>query len=344
MPWYEHAATSPDSASLLAAQAHQSILTKPSGALGVLETVAEQFAAWQGKVNPQLDNVAVRIFAGDHGVCAQGVSAFPQEVTVQMIANFCAGGAAISVLSAEAGADLSVINMGVANPLMSSDGVIDVQLMAGTHDFTEQPAMTMDIVFSAMAAGAAQVPSNAQLCIGGEMGIGNTTSASAIYCALLSVDPVITVGPGAGVDERGVHKKQAVIAKALALHSAHLDNPLAILRCLGGLEIAALTGFYIASAQAGIPALVDGSISTAAALLACRINPSVRAWLLFAHESAEPAHKIALNVLDATPLLNLGMRLGEGSGAALAVGLLRSALALHNNMATFEQAGVSSAQ
>ncbi|MBX2808581.1 MAG: nicotinate-nucleotide--dimethylbenzimidazole phosphoribosyltransferase [Cellvibrionaceae bacterium] len=344
-PWFEQAVHPLDKDSLQQARLQQSLLTKPAGSLGRLEAIAESFAAWQGRVHPQLARIQVVVFAGDHGVCQQQVSVFPQRVTAQMVSNFLEGGAAISVLSRQIGAVLSVVNMGMVNPISPSyrqhPSLCNVDIAAGTADFSEQPAMTEAQVAQALTAGREQVDAQApDLFIGGEMGIGNTTAAAAIYAALLDFSAEQVVGPGTGVDAQGLARKQAAVSRALALHSEHLHSPYEVLRCVGGLEIAGLVGSFIACAQRGIPVLVDGFIATAAALVAVRLNAQVKHWLLFAHQSAEPAHRRALAELDAVPLLDLGMRLGEGSGAALAVPLLQSALALHNSMATFDGAGV----
>ena len=327
------------------ARAHQAILTKPANSLGELENIAIKFAGWQGQVKPQCSKILVRVFAGDHGVCAHGVSAFPQAVTAQMIDNFISGGAAISVLSKQLDADFAVVNVGTINPTDDSAGLVNVQLAPGTDDFVNQPAMSEAIMLAALDAGRQQVHSSgAHVFIGGDMGIGNTTSASAIYSTLLDLSPEITVGPGTGVDKTGLEKKRHVLYQAFNFHGEDIDSPLAILQRLGGLEIAGLVGAYISAGQAGIPILVDGFITTAAALLAVEINPSLREWLLFAHVSAEPAHIHALKKLDATPLLDLRMRVGEGSGAAVAMPLISNALALHNEMATFADAGVSASE
>lgn len=340
--WINEPCAALNESALKDAKARQANLTKPAGSLGLLETIAEQFAAWQGQQKPVCDNVLVRVFAADHGVCAQGVSAFAQEVTAQMVANFIHGGAAISVLSKQLNADFSVINMGTINPIENAPKLLNAQLANGTNDFTQGCAMTEEVLQQALQVGRKQViNSKADLFIGGEMGIGNTTSASAIYSALLNLAPEVTVGPGTGVDAHGIKTKRQVIYRAFNYHGAALDSPLNILRCVGGLEIAGLVGAYIAAAQTGTPILVDGFITTAAALIAIRLNAGVRDWMLFAHKSAEPAHRNALDTLDAEPLLDLGMRLGEGSGAAIAVPLIQSALSLHNNMATFTDANVS---
>ncbi len=340
--WYTQSAAPIDRLTHKKAEKHQENLTKPIGALGELEHIATKFAGFQRKLNPQLKRVVIRVFAADHGVCAQNISAFPQAVTVQMIQNFVNGGAAISVLAKHLNAEFSVINMGTANPLISEEGVCHRAIAPGTRDFSEEAAMTDTQCLEALKAGAESV-SDCDLFIGGEMGIGNTTSASAIYSALLDISATHSVGPGTGLDTAGQERKAAIITRALTLHAETIKSPLGVLQSLGGFEITALVGSYIASAQRGIPVLVDGFISTAAALLAQRLNPSVTEWLLYSHRSAEPAHQLALEALNAKPFLNLGMRLGEGSGAAVCVELLQTALRLHNEMATFEQAGVSEA-
>ncbi len=328
-----------------AALARQEQLTKPPGSLGKLEAIAVQLAALQDTDRPQMERVQISIFAADHGVAAEGVSAFPQAVTVEMVKNFARGGAAISVLAKQANATLEVVNLGTVLPVEPMAKVRDERIAAGTANFAQCPAMTDAQLAAALQAGHAAVlrakQEGAHLFIGGEMGIANTTSASAIACALLRESPQLLAGPGTGLDNKGVAHKAAVIQRALELHRTNLAQPLDVLRHVGGFEIAALAGAYLAAAQNGIPALVDGFISSVAALTAVRFNPNVRNWLLFAHTSAEPGHQRVLAALDAQPLLQLGMRLGEGSGAATAVPLLQLACALHNNMATFAEAQVS---
>lgn len=319
---------------------YQNTLTKPQGSLGNLENFATQFCGYQNTLKPRLETICVRVFAGDHGVCAQGVSAFPQEVTAQMIENFVRGGAAISVLSKALDADFSVVNMGIANPLISAEGVVDSAVGPGTQDFSQQAAMTEAQCIKALHAGKASV-TEADIFIGGEMGIGNTSAASAIYSVLLDIPVESAVGPGTGLNREGVQHKQKVIEAAISRHGSELTSSLKVLQHLGGFEIGALCGAYIHCAQIGIPVLVDGFISTSAALLAQKINPSIKPWLLYSHQSAEPAHKLAIESLGVTPILNLGMRLGEGSGAAVALPIIQSALLLHSHMATFDQAGVS---
>ncbi len=342
--WLTDTVAAVDQEALALAVARQTQLTKPPGSLGRLETVALQFAGWQGVERPGLERICVRVFAADHGVCAQGVSAFPQIVTTQMIANFLKGGAAISVLSRHLRADFGLYSLGTVHPLPELDGLNDCGIAPGTQDFTQAAAMTVEQLSQALLTGAESLPlSTPHLFIGGEMGIGNTTSASALFSALLDLPPNRTAGPGTGVDAAGVVRKCQVIERGLKRHQAAIaaGGVLAALRCLGGFEIAALTGAYVSSAQCGIPILVDGFISTAAALCAVRINPGVADWMLFAHRSAEPAHQLALRQMGAEPLLDLQMRLGEGSGAAIAVPLLQAAVALHNGMASFTDAGVS---
>jgi nicotinate-nucleotide--dimethylbenzimidazole phosphoribosyltransferase len=322
----------------------QAELTKPAGSLGRLETLAARLAAMQASERPSLARVWISVFAADHGVAEEGVSAYPQSVTREMCRVFVAGGAAISVLAREIGAALEVVDAGVAEPL-ASPGIVDARAGSGTANFTRGAAMSETQRDRALGGGTEAVSRarsyDAQLFIGGEMGIANTTAAAALACALLRVGPERLVGPGTGLDAAGVRRKCEVIETALRLHGEALDAPAEILRRLGGFEIAALTGAYLAAAAASIPVLVDGFIASVAALLAVRVQPACADWFLYAHRSAEPGHRLVLEELGAEPLIDLGMRLGEGSGAGLAVPLLRAACALHNQMATFTEAGVS---
>jgi nicotinate-nucleotide--dimethylbenzimidazole phosphoribosyltransferase len=346
-PWWTAAIHPIDTAAESAALARQSQLTKPAGSLGRMEDIAVRLAALQGRAHPAADRVSICIFAGDHGVVAENVSAFPQAVTQQMMLNFTRGGAAISVLARHLQAGLRVINVGTLAAEGSVPGVIDRIAAAGTRNFCEQPAMTHAELADALQAGRDEArlaaEAGADLLVGGEMGIGNTTAATAILSALLKLAPAEVAGPGTGLDPEGVHRKAHVVARALELHADHLDSPLDILRCLGGFEIAALTGFYLEGALQRKAVLVDGFICTAAALLALRLNPGVKDALFFSHCSAEPGFRSVLSALPTPPLLDLGLRLGEGSGAALCVPLLRAACALHNGMATFAEAAVSTA-
>lgn len=328
------------------ARRHQERLTKPLGSLGRLEELAIALAGMQRTLVPSAEWAPVIIFAGDHGVVAQGVSAYPAAVTVEMLKNFASGGAAISVLARVLSLPLSVVDAGSLLEGAIS-GVQQDKPRRGSRDFTSERALTVDEVAFALGCGrrgvARAVSRGADVLILGEMGIGNTTSAAAIACALTGRPPDDIVGLGTGIDAASLDRKFCAIEKALNLHSLAAGNaePLGILEAVGGLEIAALTGAIIASAQAGIPVLVDGFIVSVAALAAVRLNPSCRPWMLFSHRSAERGHRIVLEALAANPILDLEMRLGEGSGAAIALPILRLACALHNGMATFEQAAVS---
>ncbi len=322
----------------------QAQLTKPAGSLGRLEEAALKMARLLGTPQPKAERVSITVFAADHGVAVEGISAFPQSVTAAMVRNFATGGAAISVLARELEAALEVINLGTVEDPGAHPGVLDLRLAPGTANFATEPAMTSEQLFRAMNAGRHSAErahiQGAQLFIGGEMGIGNTTSAAALAAALLRRSAGEVVGPGTGLDEKGVRHKGEVIERALALHGSHLEHPLEVLRRLGGFEIAGLAGAFIACAQMGLPVLVDGFIATAAALTAERLRPGAIDWFLFSHASAEPGHAALCEALGAKPLLDLGMRLGEGSGAATAVPLIRLACALHNEMATFAEAGL----
>jgi nicotinate-nucleotide--dimethylbenzimidazole phosphoribosyltransferase len=346
LQWLEQPIRRPDAQVSAAARARQESLTKPPGSLGELESLAVRLAGWQGTLLPRVDRVHISVFAADHGVTAEGISAFPAAVTAEMIRNFTRGGAAISVLARTLGASLEVINLGTINDAsVAGCAALTLHLGAGTANFTTGPAMTSEQLAAALAAGRESAERAqdhaAQLYIGGEMGIGNTTAASAIACALLGAPAADLVGPGTGLSAAGVAHKASVIERALALHRAHLREPSEVLRRLGGFEIAALTGAYLRCAQLGVPALVDGFIASTAALAASRIEPRAREWWLFAHRSREPGHAAVLAALEARALIDLGMRLGEASGAACAVPLLRLACELHAGMATFAQAGVS---
>lgn len=346
--WWKAPVAELDNQAGEAARQRQDQLTKPPGSLGRLEGVAIALAAMQGREKPNLEQIGVCIFAGDHGVVEEGVAAFPQAVTQQMLANFVAGGAAIAVLSKALEARLEVVDVGTLAP-QPLPGVIWAKAGTATANFCQGPAMTAAQLDVALEQGRQAVQraqaAGAQLFIGGDMGIGNTTAAAALGCALLGLTGADLAGPGTGLNAEGVARKAAVIDRAQVLHGlgAADGDAARALQCVGGFEIAALAGAYIAAAQAGLPALVDGFITTAAALAACRMNPAARDWLLFSHGSAEPGHVRLLAALQARPLLGLDLRLGEGSGAALAVPLLRLACELHAGMATFAEAGVSGA-
>ena len=339
--WFFDDVKAIDKTALEKAVHKQASLTKPPGSLGVLEQVAIAFSGWQNSLNPTVDHIQIAIFAADHGVAAEGVSAFPQAVTTEMIKNFSRGGAAICVLAKQIEADFEVVNLGTVTPCDDLPLVKNRALAPGTKNMANEAAMTKADCLSAMCAGKEQVSTSTKLFIGGEMGIGNTTAAAALVCALTGADAEEIVGRGTGIDNETLQLKRRVVEKALHRHIEESSSPLHCLQCVGGLEIAALVGAYIACAQQGIPVLVDGFISSAAALAAIKINPGSRQWMLFSHASNETGHRTLLDALDATPLVDLQMRLGEGSGAALVVPLIRSACSLQSHMATFEEAEVS---
>ncbi|MCW8885765.1 MAG: nicotinate-nucleotide--dimethylbenzimidazole phosphoribosyltransferase [Motiliproteus sp.] len=326
----------------------QNQLTKPAGSLGCLEQLAVQLASMQGVAKPQLKNIQISVFAADHGVAEEGVSAFPQAVTAQMIANFAHGGAAVCVLARQHQAGFEVINLGTVAEVADLPAVRTEVIARSSANFCVQAAMTESQLQRALDSGASAIDraqeKGAALFVGGEMGIANTTSATALSAALTQLNPSQLAGPGTGIGSEKLNHKVAVIERALNYHRDSLQQPIEVLRRLGGFEIAALAGAYIRAGQIGMPVLVDGFISSAAALVATRVNAGVRDWLLFSHNSAEPGHQLVLAELEAHPLLDLQMRLGEGSGAALAIPLLRSACELHSQMATFEEASVAEKQ
>ena len=309
-----------------AALARQDTLTKPQGSLGRLEALAAWLARWQGRALPRLDKVEIIVFAGSHGITARGVSAFPAEVTAQMVANFAAGGAAINQLARSAGAGLTVVPLEIERP---------------TADFTIAPAMAEGEFLAAVATGFEAVPADADLLCLGEMGIGNTTAAAALAAALFGGSGSDWVGRGTGVDDAGLGRKAAAVDAALNHHGLVLADPLAALAAVGGRELAAIFGATLAARLHGIPLLLDGFVCTAAAAPLARLHGAGLAHAVAAHVSAEAGHRRLLQRLVLEPLLDLGMRLGEGSGACLAVNIVRSALACHNGMASFAEAGVS---
>jgi len=334
-----------------AAAERQAQLTKPPGSLGRLEEIAITLAAMHGEVCPTVDPVRILVFAADHGVAGAGVSAYPQSVTAQMVANMASGGAAISVLARTLDVDLELIVLGTVCELDGASLPPSVRLIGigpSTQDFSREPAMSNAELDTCLGAGRAAVEravadQGCQLIVGGEMGIGNSTAATALGCALLDRPAPELTGPGTGLDATGIARKAALIERALHLHRTALDTPKETLRRVAGFEIAALAGVYLRAAQLGIPVFVDGFIAASAALAATRILPGTRDWMLFGHSSREPGHAVLLDALDAKPLLDLGLRLGEGSGAASALPLLRLACALHREMASFAEAGVDGA-
>jgi nicotinate-nucleotide--dimethylbenzimidazole phosphoribosyltransferase len=328
-----------------AARAALDAKTKPRGSLGRLEDLAVRVAEIRGTAEPGQLRAAVVVAAADHGVAARGVSAYPQEVTAQMLANFAAGGAAICVLARRAGADLRVYDLGVAAPPVP--GVRDLRVAAGTADLTTGPAMTRTQLDRCLAVGTSVAAELADDDIGivalGEMGIGNSTSAAALVAALLDADPAVVCGRGTGIDDDGLARKVAAVRSALITNRVDRRDGRAVLAALGGFEIAFLAGLAIGASERRVVVLLDGFITGAAALAAERIQPGTSSAVVAAHRSPEPGHKLVLDELELEPILDLGLRLGEGSGAALALPVVHAALAILEEMATFESAGVTDA-
>lgn len=318
----------PDPAARAAAAARQAQLTKPPGSLGRLEEIAIFLAGWQRRARPVIAHGRAVIFAGNHGVVAHGVSAFPAAVTAQMVANFAAGGAAINALAAAAGLTLAVVPLDLDRP---------------TADFTLAPAMTAPECLAALNAGAAAIGDDTDLLVLGEMGIGNSTAAAALCAAAFGGGAAAWVGPGTGVDAAGITRKIAAVTAGLAAHAGRMDDPFALLRHLGGRETAAIAGAVVAARRRGLAVVLDGFICTAALAPLAAARPAIVAHCLAGHCSAEPGHARLLDRIGLAPLLRLDMRLGEGSGAAVAVGVIRAALMAHERMATFAEAGVAGA-
>jgi nicotinate-nucleotide--dimethylbenzimidazole phosphoribosyltransferase len=327
-----------------AARAALDAKTKPPGSLGRLEEIAVRIATIRGTPSPGRLRASIVLAAADHGVAARGVSAYPQEVTSQMLANFAAGGAAICVLARAADADLHVFDLGVVSP-PGDPRVRDRRIAPGTSDIADGPAMTLGEAARCLAAGydaaAELAEAGTGIVVLGEMGIGNTTSASALVAALLGVEPEAVCGRGTGVDDAGLARKIEVVRQALAVNRPQPADGPGTLAALGGFEIGFLSGVAVGAAERGMVVLLDGFITGAAALVAERIAPGTKAAMLAAHLSPEPGHRLVLDGLGLEPMLDLGLRLGEGSGAALALPLVHAALAILEEMATFESAGVA---
>ncbi len=318
-----------DAVAAQAADEREPQLTKPPGALGRLEGIARWMAAWQGRHPPSAETICVRVFAANHGVTAKGVSAFPADVTAQMVGNFAAGGAAINQLCRSIGAHLDVVALDLDTP---------------TADFSECPAMSEAEIVAAFAAGMAALDETADLLCIGEMGIGNTTSAAAISMALFGGDALNWTGPGTGVAGDALSRKADIVRKSVRLHAMDSSGPIhgiEILRRLGGRELAAMAGIVVAARLERVPVVLDGYVACAAAACLQAMNPVALDHCVAGHVSKEPGHRLLLDALGMTPLLDLDMRLGEGSGAALAAGIVRAAVHCHNDMATFAEAGVS---
>ncbi|WP_031433903.1 nicotinate-nucleotide--dimethylbenzimidazole phosphoribosyltransferase [Methylomarinum vadi] len=344
MDWLFVAIAEPDNSILQKARDRQLRLTKPPGSLGRLEEAAVRLAALQGSSTPSIDRIWVSVFAADHGIAAEGVSAFPQVVTAEMVRNFARGGAAVNVLARYSAAEFEVVDVGLLEPLALESVVCD-RAGQGTANFSQQPAMVEAQLELALNAGkkavARALAGGADLFVGGEMGIANTASATAVASALLNIDAAELTGAGTGLDAVQIEHKSRVIRMALEKHRNRLVSPLNILQTLGGFEIAALVGAYLSAAQRRLPVMVDGFIASVAALCVIHLNPAAKEWLFFAHCSHEKGHRRLLREMDVRPLLDLDMRLGEGSGALAAVPLLQMACRLHNEMATFAEAEIT---
>ncbi|HTR93668.1 MAG TPA: nicotinate-nucleotide--dimethylbenzimidazole phosphoribosyltransferase [Trebonia sp.] len=335
-----------DEDAIRAARQRQQSLTKPSGSLGRLEDVSVQLAGIAGQCPPPLPLPAVvAVFAADHGVHAQGVSPWPQEVTAQMVANFLAGGAAVNAIAAQAGADVRVVDIGVATPLPAATGLLARKVRAGTADMTTGTAMSAPEALHAVETGieiARGLVANGHRClITGDMGIANTTASAALIAVFTGTDPAEVTGRGTGIDDQTLELKVDVIRRALALHSPDPAKPLEVLARVGGLEHAALAGFMLGGAAERVPVLLDGVIACSAALAAMALAPSVTGFLFAGHLSTEPGARRALGALGLDPLIDLGLRLGEGSGAVLALPVVATAARVLRDMATFDSAGVS---
>ncbi|WP_260417306.1 nicotinate-nucleotide--dimethylbenzimidazole phosphoribosyltransferase [Paractinoplanes abujensis] len=335
-----------DEQAMAAARDHQARLTKPAGSLGALEELSVRLAGLAGVCPPPLPTPAtVAVFAGDHGVHAQGVTPWPQEVTAQMVANFVAGGAVVNTFARQAGADVMVVDVGVALPLHGGATLLDANVRRGTADLSVGPALTRDEALAAVEVGVgvarALVASGAKCLLTGDMGIANTTPAAALIAVFTGSDPAAATGRGTGIDDAMLAHKVDVVRRALALHSPDPADPLGVLAAVGGLEHAALTGFVLGAAAERVPVIVDGVIAASAALAAAAFAPGAVAAMVAGHRSAEPGASVALAHLGLEPLLDLGMRLGEGSGAALALPVVQAAVRVLHEVATFDAAGVS---
>jgi nicotinate-nucleotide--dimethylbenzimidazole phosphoribosyltransferase len=316
----------PDLKAAAAVRERDAQLTKPPGSLGRLEEIAEWLAAWQHRAPPRVEKPVVAVFAGNHGVVAQGVAAYPQDVTAQMVANFQAGGAAINQICRAFDLGLRIFELALEKP---------------TRDITEDAALDEAECAATIAYGMEAIAGGTDLLCIGEMGIGNTTIAAAICHGLYGGEPEDWVGPGTGVDAEGLKRKADAVRRAVARHRDHLDDPLEVLRRLGGRELAAMTGAILAARQERVPVILDGYVATAAAAIIHAMRPDGLDHCMAGHCSAEPAHRRLLGKIGMTPILDLGMRLGEASGAAMAAAVVRAAASLHSGMATFASAGVS---
>lgn len=334
-----------DPEAIAAAQARQAVLTKPAGSLGRLEELSIQVAGVTGEALPQVNQKVVTVMAGDHGVVAEGVSAFPQAVTPQMVMNFLYNGAAINVLAKQIGARVVIVDMGVAVPMASHPGLIDKKIALGTANIAQGPAMSLEQAEAAILAGASvvedEIAKGLDLLATGDMGIGNTTPSAAIAAVFTGADPAVIVGRGTGVDDEGLERKITAVSQAIAVNQPDKRDGLGVLSKVGGFEIGGLAGAILAAAANHKPVVIDGFISTAAAMIAVSLCSGVRDYLIAGHCSEEQGHELMLKWLGLEPLLNLNLRLGEGTGAVLAMNLVDAGCRTLCEMATFGEAGVS---
>ncbi len=327
---------------------HLDQLTKPPGSLGRLEDLAAEYCLMRGTTEPRIARKRVITFAGDHGVVAEGVSAFPSAVTPQMVRNMLAGGAAVNALARHVGAEAIVVDVGVDDPLDGAGGLRREKVRRGAANIASGPAMTREEAVRALEVGIRMadeaVSDGVDLLATGEMGIGNTTPAAALLAALLPADPAEVTGRGTGIDDERLRHKTEVVRKALAANAQDMGGPVETLAALGGLEIAAMAGLMLGSARHRLPLIVDGFIASASAVVATGIHPAVREYLFLGHKSDERGHAVFVERFGLRPILDLGMRLGEGTGAVLAMGVVEAAVRVYNEMATFASAGVSGAE
>lgn len=338
--------TPADEQSILKAEHRLNILTKPPGSLGQLETLAVKLAGISGTEQPSFTNRTVVVMAADHGVCCEGVSAFPQEVTVQMAHNFLAGGAAVNVLARQGGAEVQFVDIGINGDIVHTD-LIERKVRRGTDNMAVGPAMSREEAIEALLVGIKvaeeAIKKGTEIFITGEMGIGNTTASAAVLCALRGMAPEVAVGRGTGIDDERLLHKISVVERAIKVNQPNSTDPIDVLSKVGGLEIAGLAGLILGAAANRKPVVLDGFISGAAALIAKALAPETMAYMIASHVSGERGHKLMLEQLGLEPLLNLGLRLGEGTGGVLCLHLIEAICRILSEMATFESAGISGA-
>jgi len=327
------------------AQAHLDSLTKPPGSLSLLEDLAKKYTAIRDTDHPSVNRKSVVVFAADHGVTEEGISAYPAKVTVQMVQNFLDGGAAVNVLARQQNAEVLVVDIGVNHKFPQHPELLDRKIALGTRNLAKEPAMTRTEAEEAITIGiqiAAQLADKGvDLLATGEMGIGNTTASSAIFSVLSGLPANKVTGRGTGIDDKTLEKKISVIQQALDMHTPNLEDPIDILAKVGGFEIGGIMGLLLGAASKNIPVVIDGLISGAGASLAIKLNPAIKDYIFSSHRSVEPGHEVFFDLLQAPPLFDLKMRLGEGTGAVLAFNLIEAAVKIYSEMATFQSTGIS---